>query len=101
MMEVDSVGSNILPQFGHATSPFTASTTDFASSGASSLGKTLIMTPRVRVGITARTAASEKTQPHGRSAMNGIEPDISLRDRGQTNGGRVGIFSVVEDDEGE
>ena len=93
------VGSKGFPQLGHAVSP--AAVTGLASSGKSSFGKAFEATPRVRLGTTARMEASEKTHPHDRRAMNGTAPDISRRDKGQTKGGRDGMFSVVEEDDGE
>lgn len=99
-MLVDNVGSKAFPQFGHATSPFLLPTIGLASSGESSFGRIFAVTPLVSVGTTARTEASEKTQPHGRRAMKGTDPDISLSDNGQTKGVRASRSSVVDDDGG-
>jgi hypothetical protein len=51
--------------------------------------------------MTARMDASEKTQPHGRRAMKGTIPDISLRDRGQTKGAWEALLPTLEEEGGE
>lgn len=61
----------------------------------------MIPEPLVSLGMIPRIEESLKTHPQGLSAMNGTLPDISLSERGQTKGDRVGMCDVVAADGGE
>jgi hypothetical protein len=68
----------------------------FASSGVSADAFGMMEGVLARDGMTARMAASEKTQPHCRSARKGTVPDISLSERGHANGIEVDEEAEVE-----